>query len=152
MVTKRKKPQGKRSRDTDPTKKVLSVRKYKCGYEVRTELIDWGHGDPVEMKNAYTPRGSYIGSSVWGHRLVAKRGIKPQLVPGASVCSIGFCSRDGRWYGWSHRAICGFGIGDRVFEQKYGDDDTPYVQHGHEIIVTLAQARKAATRFANYVS
>jgi hypothetical protein len=27
---------------------------------------------------------------------------------------VGFSLKDGRWYGWSHRAICGFGVGSVV--------------------------------------
>lgn len=30
------------------------------------------------------------------------------------VCSIGWCEREHKWYGWSHRAIFGFGIGSEV--------------------------------------
>ena len=28
--------------------------------------------------------------------------------PGHSVCSIGKSAKDGKWYGWSHRAYYGF--------------------------------------------
>jgi hypothetical protein len=46
-----------------------------------------------------------------------ERGIKPEKShPDNAVCSIGFCDREQKWYGWSHRAICGFGIGDVVKE------------------------------------
>jgi hypothetical protein len=57
-----------------------------------------------------------------------------------------------KWYGWSHRAICGFGIGDRIFEEKYGNDNTPFVKHGRKKIKTLADAKLAASRFASSVS
>ena len=49
-------------------------------------------------------------------------GIKPEISPtvacseGGRVCTIGFCEREQKWYGWSHRAIYGFGIGDEVKE------------------------------------
>jgi hypothetical protein len=33
-----------------------------------------------------------------------------------TVCSIGFSEREQKWYGWSHRAIFGFGIGYVVSE------------------------------------
>ena len=36
----------------------------------------------------------------------------------SNVCSIGFSEKDNKWYGWSHRAIYGFKIGDVV---KKGD-------------------------------
>ena len=136
-------------------KEVLRVRRYKAGYEVRAELIDGSEFgcDDFEMKSAYTPDGLYIGNGVWAYRLCKKRGIRPELrTPDSNVCSIGFCEREQKWAGWSHRAICYFGIGDKIFEPCYGDDNTPFVQHGSVTIKTLAQARQAAANFAEEVS
>ena len=54
-------------------------------------------------------------------------GIAPELTPKCRdqldehpkiTCSIGFCQREQKWYGWSHRAIYGFGIGSTI---KKGD-------------------------------
>lgn len=101
--------------------KVLSERVYKAGYIVKTVLIDGSEygGRDFEMKKAYTPDGVYIGDSKWAYRLCNKRGIKPEKAQdGSSICSIGFCEREQKWYGWSHRAIYGFGIGSEV---KQGD-------------------------------
>jgi hypothetical protein len=135
-------------------REVLSVRHYKVGYEIRTEKISGEpyNTDDVILKSAYTPEGAYIGDSKRAHRLIVKRGIKPGLAPGCTVCSIGFCEKDQRWAGWSHRAICSFGIGDRIFEQKFGNDQTPFVEHGRILIENLSQAKKAAIAFARYVS
>ena len=92
---------------------VKSVRRYKCGYEVRTEL--WTHPSsdtPTPMRASYNPSGDYIGDAKTGKRLVADRGIQPILrTPNSNVCSIGYSLKDGKWYGWSHRAIFGFEIG-----------------------------------------
>lgn len=100
---------------------VLSVRKYRAGYEVREELVDGEQYDcrDFKMKIAYTPEGLYIGDSRTAYRLCKKRGIKPELAqPGNNVCSIGLCEKEQKWYGWSHRAIFGFGIGSTC---KKGD-------------------------------
>lgn len=145
---------------------VLSVRKYKAGYEIRTEL--WSHGDvdpPVEMKAAYTPDGEYIGTSKWAHRLIVKRGIKPQKSkPSHSVCSIGFCAKEQKWYGWSHRAICGFGIGDVIKEgdctAESGWTDEYIAEHPEEDrslpvgfkAATIEDAMRMAIAFAESVS
>ena len=46
-------------------------------------------------------------------------GIQPELAhENDNVCAIGFCDKEQKWYGWSHRAIHGFGIGSEV---KMGD-------------------------------
>ncbi len=111
-------------------KKVLKVRKYKVGYKIRDELLTGDEACGLEnfvMKSAYSPDGHYIGSTKDAHRLVVKRGIKPEPMPascvgsplaGLHICSIGFCEREQKWFGWSHRAIHGFRIGDKV---KKGD-------------------------------
>ena len=117
---------------------VLSTRKYKIGYEVREEahrtdfeaipitkpdkstqeIIDYINdhkGNVVIIKSAYTPKGYYIGSSKVAYYLIVKHGIKPELANLTDkVCSIGFCEKEQKWYGWSHRAICGFGVGSKV--------------------------------------
>lgn len=99
---------------------VLKVRRYKAGYEVRREKrwSDELGGDPYFVSSAYTmPEGLYIGSSKTAHRLIVQRGIKPELYEeNGNTCSIGFCEREQKYYGWSHRAIYGFGIGDIVAE------------------------------------
>jgi len=95
---------------------VLSVKRFKCGYEVRTEIWDAGCGDEaqMEMKAAYTPDGDYIGTPQDAHTLVFEKGIQPQKsLECHSVCSIGYSVKDGKWYGWSHRAFCGFKVGSK---------------------------------------
>ena len=128
-------------------KKILRVRKYKAGYEVRTELVESPNFEvemispgknkkeetegvmaelikikalkkEIIMKTAYTPEGDYIGDSKLAHLLCVKYGIAPEISPGncpeTTVCSIGFSKKNNKWYGWSHRAIHGFTIGDFV--------------------------------------
>ncbi len=124
-------------------KVVLATRKYKAGYEVREELaptdfeasvISYGDGDTADtdelvatmnknrgktviVKSAYTPSGDYIGDKRTAHFLITKRGIKPEKADHSkNVCSIGFCELEQKWYGWSHRAIFGFGVGSEVKE------------------------------------
>jgi len=122
---------------------VLSVRRYKAGYEVRKELVEnpgfhaevISEGDDpqaaqeladtinqpqpetLEIKSAYTLAGDYIGNPKAAYRLCTKRGIKPEKVDSShNTCSIGFCEAEQKWFGWSHRAIYGFGVGEEVKE------------------------------------
>ena len=82
---------------------VLSVRKYKAGYEIRTELVKMKGNPDTTLKLAYTPDGLYIGNSRRAHRLIVKRGIKPQLSSGnRNICSIGFSEKEQKWYGDGH--------------------------------------------------
>lgn len=66
--------------------------------------------------------------------------------------STGLDEEKGIWYGWSHRAIAGFKIGDKIFEEEFGDDNTPFTQHGSKDIKTLDDAKLAAENFSSYVS
>ncbi len=92
---------------------------------------------------------SYLGCKIDTATLneLVKRGITDQLISG-----LGFNLKEKKWYGWSHRAICGFVIGDKIFEEKFGTDNTPYTKHGKVTIKTLAQAKKSAQNFARYVA
>jgi len=79
---------------------------------------------------AYNSKGEYIGNINWLKMLIEK-GIVPEVMPSKTgpnnkdanmgdgcTCSIGRSVLDGKWYGWSHRAINGFQVGDEV---KKGD-------------------------------
>jgi len=66
--------------------------------------------------------------------------------------STGLDEEKGIWYGWSHRAIMGFKIGDKIFEEDFGDDHTPFKKHGSKTIKTLDDAKLSAERFSDYVS
>ena len=168
-------------------KVVLSTRKYKAGYEVREELcrtefeavplsgeVDEGMQELIDcintppdviVKSAYTPSGDYIGNSRDARYLIVKRGIRPEKrTPTSRVCSIGWCEKEQKWYGWSHRAIFGFGVGDVVKEgdctassgytdaylEKHPEDDTS-LRVGF-VAKDLVDAKIMAMAFAESVS
>lgn len=136
-------------------KQLISRRRWKSwGYEVRTEWWCLGSCVPMVMEGmAYTLDGDLIGSSREAVYLCRKLGVAPEKAdPGDVVCSIGKSRTDGKWYGWSHRALCGFGRGDRIFEESFGTDKTPFTKHGRRFIRNDADAKLAARRFARSVS
>jgi hypothetical protein len=134
---------------------IISERVCKAGYVKRRELVDGpGQGnDPMEWVMAYTPRGEFIGDVKTAYRLCVVRGIHPELrTPTDSVCSVGFSTKDGKWYGWSHRAIYGFMIGSKC---KKGDCHYVAVKDGGRgswTAKTVADARQMACDFAEDVS
>jgi len=154
------------------SRELLKTRKFKVGYELRYERLSGeeagfaeGDGDSFVMTSAFTVDGHYIGNSKFAYRLF-RRGIKPELSnPDHQVCSIGFHKLDQKWFGWSHRALYGFGIGDVVEE----DDLTAssgyidgYLEEHPEIedlslpvgfkAETLDDARRMAVAFADAIS
>jgi len=77
------------------------------------------HGEAMGFPVAVSAiDGSYIGDIEFADMLkgmgIAAQGRTHQT----SVASIGFCEKEQKWYGWSHRAIYGFGVGSEV---KKGD-------------------------------
>lgn len=82
-------------------------------FEERTELLDCGDRQ-VPHTTYYAKDGGYIGVKDWADRLEAMGIVPERRTPDSNVCSIGFCEREQKWYGWSHRAIYGFGIGSTV--------------------------------------
>ncbi len=79
----------------------------------------FSHSDNERMTGWFSAvDGGYVGQDKFKNMLET-RGIAPQLRDLAhNVCSVGFCAKENKWYGWSHRAIYGFGIGSEV---KKGD-------------------------------
>ena len=61
-------------------------------------------------------------------------------------CGLGYSEKEEKWYGWSHRAIHGFGIGDKCVECY------PTGTKQGKIIKTMEQAKEAAKKFADSVS
>ena len=137
---------------------TLKTWHYKAGYDVRYEEYSGedAHGGPtMVMRSAYTPDGDYIGNPQDARFLVVEKGIAPELRTDTNnVCSVGFCEAEQKWYGWSHRAIAGFAIGDKIFEEDWSEatDDTPFLQHGPDVITNPEEARRAAANFAASVS
>ncbi len=101
-------------------KKIEWTRKYKAGYILQREFVQMGLKDKgIWMTVAYNHNKDYIGNARDAFRLCVKRGILPEKAsPKHTVCSIGHCFKEKKWYGWSHRAIFGFEVGSIV---KKGD-------------------------------
>lgn len=75
--------------------------------------------DRITIKVGRNGDGDYIGDEDFARLMVEERGISPEMrTPGSGTCSIGFRATDSKWYGWSHRAWFGFGIGSTC---KRGD-------------------------------
>lgn len=138
-------------------KRVLFQRHYP-GYLYRREIVDdsdHGGDGKLEMVNCYDSKtGAWIGDARMTRFLCKTKGLRQIQKSQESHCvaSIGFNAAEQRWYGWSHRAICGFGIGDKMFDEAFGDDDTPYTEHGTVPIHTIEEARASAVKFAKSVS
>ncbi len=79
-------------------------------YRIVKTKVDVGRGRKVDLKEAHSIDGYYIGDPKDAERLWKKYGIELFLPmrPSALVCSVGWSPSKGLWFGWSHRAIQGF--------------------------------------------
>jgi hypothetical protein len=140
-------------------KKELSREEFpKYGYYKVKELVSPSDSpnDEFEMDSYYTLDGDYyVGDEKNAKFIFKKMGltkVQPRIGGPGKVCSIGFNEKEQKWYGWSHRAIVGFKIGDKIFEEGFGNDKTKFIEHGSKTIKTLDDAKQAASNFAKYVS
>lgn len=144
---------------------ILSVTQ-KDGYEIRNEEYsnaDFGGEGTITMEMAYTPSGDFIGDPRMAKALVEKWGIAPEKSdPSHSICSIGWAEESQKYFGWSHRAIYGFKIGDVVKEgdstaapEGVSPSDSPDAKYGLPIgfvAKTKEDCRRMAIAFAQSVS
>lgn len=74
--------------------------------------------DPVTLRVGYTKNGLYLGEEKNAKFITNTLGVTEQFgtTRDGTVANIGFNPKEQKWYGWSHRAIYGFGIGDIVEE------------------------------------
>jgi hypothetical protein len=144
---------------------ILGVVK-EDGYEIRKEEYsnkDYGGEGTIVLEMAYTPSGDFIGDPKMAKALVEKFGITPEKIDAShSICTIGWAEKTQKYFGWSHRAIYGFKIGDTV---KEGDstaapvgvspNDSPDAKYGLPIgfvAQTKEDCRRMAIAFARSVS
>ena len=147
---------------------VSTNREFKI-LRFRVRNTDAPSGHEFEAESAYTHcpgdvydrDGLYIGDPKKAWFLTYERGLTQlEHFPAGSQAdydhpvpvTIGVCPEDGKWYGWSHRAIHGFNGLDMIFEEDFGDDSTPFSQHGSKPIKTWEDAKLSAGRFAQSVS
>lgn len=123
----------KKVKDLNPN--TLRFKTYKRADYLKTDI-------PIEKRTfknlpKYSNGKSKVHFKEW-------MGIKMDNKAG---CSVGKSEADGKWYGWSHRAVYGFGIGDKVTSDVSGNNS------GKEYMIkTEDQARQTAINFAKDVS
>jgi len=148
------------------TKAWKLTRHYKF-YDIYTLMVELP-GNPVlqQQGESFSKEGDWIGSTRWAYRLVHRYGIEhfEKTKPEHEICSIGFAPKSQKWFGWSHRAIYGFQVGDIVEEgdltassgmteegEKLFPEDNLSLPIGFEAR-TLEDCKRMATAFAMSVS
>ena len=118
-------------------------------------VIDRWFFNEKDKSNGYmyivrTKKNEYIGDIKTAYYISDLKDFKT-FGKGNTVC-VGYDKKRNMACGWSHRAKVCFGIGDRVFEENYGNDSTPFNKHGRKTIKSYADMMKSAMNFAKHVS
>lgn len=126
---------------------------------VRKEyLMEEGRSKTYSFATCYYNNNNetvYVGDAQFAKYLIVDKGIKPEYASDTSkVSSIGWCEKEQKFYGWSHRCMVGFGVGDKIYEEMCPgcDSRTPFTKHGTRDIENTGHARIAAIAFADSVS
>lgn len=130
-------------------KRISSKVDPESGVIFAKEVWTLGGDNPIEIESVYNPDNVYIGDKASFERYWNKWGLR-SFEPASQddkVCSIGFNPEEKKWYGWSHRAYYGFGIGDKG-KESYPEGDRI---DGDEA-KTLDDAKQLAIDFARSVS
>lgn len=144
-------------------KKIKPVTSEELG-SIGISLVSEKLGDGSTMTSAVNRSGDYVGCpeiEPGYFRFWVDHGIVPEKAqPEHNCCSIGFSEKEQKWYGWSHRAIHGFGIGDKTHKGDAGVISEPgqacmapveYPRAGIKL-KTLDDCKMAAIAFADAVS
>lgn len=115
----------------------------------RKEIWMMEGNPPQEMDAVYNLDGDYVGDPKWAFELFQLDIIPEKRTPTSNVCSVGFSAKMGEWYGWSHRAMCGFKIGSKIENADHICAETMPI--GFEA-KTMADAKLMAQAYAAAVS
>jgi len=115
--------------------------------------VDCSKKGTYKMYSVYSENKNgrfYVGDIRTGYMLSDLRNFMSSSENGRTA-SVAKDEKNNKWCGWSHRAMACFGIGDRIFEEEYGDDFTPFVMHGEKTIKNEDDMILAAKMFANHI-
>lgn len=106
--------------------------------------------DTQTMTVARNKGGDYIGDARMAEQLCEKHGIAPEARTSEVTCNFGWSEKKQKYFGWSHRALVGFSIGDKIFDEAC-NADLPFIERGKVDIKCKDDARIAAMRFGEYI-
>lgn len=106
--------------------------------------------DTCKVTAARNKNGDYIGEVGMARELCDRHGIAPECREENSVCNFGWSEKKQKYFGWSHRALVGFAIGDKIFDPDC-PSELPFVERGKVDIKCKDDARLAAMRFGEYI-
>ncbi len=130
-----------------PEMKIVTKFFDDCGKEA-----PYGTKDNYSMVSVYTKKDEHIGDIRSGYDLLHLQDLRGYDSEDSSQICRGYNPQTNRVCGYSHRSMVCFGIGDKLFESNFGDDNTRFDKHGKVTIKSYESMMQSALNFANYVS
>ena len=134
------------------SQKLVEERKFYNVYDEKwlTHWEDKPSDDTMDITVARNKNGDYIGNIEMARILCDRHGIEPECREPGVACAFGWSEDKERFFGWSHRAIVGFGVGNKVFDADC-DEKLPFIERGKVDIKCKDDARIAAMNFAEHI-
>jgi len=134
------------------SKKLVEERKFYNVYDEKwlSHWEDKPADDTIDITAARNKDGDYIGNVEMARILCDRHGIAPECREPGVTCAFGWSEEKQKYYGWSHRALVGFSVGNKVFDAGC-DADLPFIKRGKVDIKNKDDARLAAMNFAEYI-
>lgn len=119
--------------------KIIEEKELEKGIVVRNE--SWarkGEEVEVEIKQVYY-NDLFIGGVELAIQLIIDNKIRhfEKRDNSSNICTIGYSEEKKKWFGWSHRGICGFGIGTKI-----GRNHNLYVASGKKDFLKTLRKKK----------
>lgn len=130
---------------------IIGVKSFN-GRIISQEVLGVEEITDYKMRRAaYNNQGALIGPVELARWLCRDLGIVPdKIAPSRKICTIGKSRKDGEWYGWSHRVVTSFKIGDVV---KKDGGFGRYLKLSNDLLIdTEDLARDMAVTFAEAVA
>ncbi len=96
-----------------------------------------------------TKKGEYIGEIDEAINLLSLKNFGTQRGNNTSIC-YGYNEENNMSCGFVHNVMHCFKVGDKVFKENFGDENTPYNEHGRKTIKTYSDLMESAINYAKY--
>jgi len=110
-------------------------------------------GDEELLDCCYTFSGDMIGiptmaKEICNNRYIHPRPLNDEDVGTGALCAIGKSDQDGKWYGWSHKGIQGFEVGDSVLPGHDAFHPMKWGDYGVHMLIGFEQQFK--DKYSNF--
>jgi len=124
------------------------------GLIIETAEIKTPAGETFTSNFAFDANtGFYLGDPEFARKLTNKFQISVFFLSSEkrAVATVGYSEAQTMCYGWSSSKICGFRIGDKIYDAEFEEDTSPE-KHGSDVIKSREDCIQAAINFSEHMT